>query len=86
MTNELQDFKDLVAKSIFGGDVLKDRERGLCVKCREPAIPKCYSPAGIAEYGISGLCELCFDKLFEEPEEVNDAHAGYNALVRNKEE
>lgn len=29
-----------------------------------------HSPRGWAETQISGFCEDCFDKLFEEPEEV----------------
>lgn len=42
------------------------QEDGLCICCEKPAIPKCYSPLGIREYHISGLCELCYDELFEE--------------------
>lgn len=42
------------------------QENGLCICCKEPAIPKCYSQLGIREYYISGMCELCFDELFEE--------------------
>jgi len=36
---------------------------GMCISCREPALPKCYSEAGRREYGISGLCEKCFDAI-----------------------
>ncbi len=36
-------------------------EEGICIDCKEPAIPKCYSEAGLREYHISGLCETCFD-------------------------
>jgi len=38
----------------------------LCIQCKEPALPKCYSDAGRKEYRISGLCELCFDKIMGE--------------------
>lgn len=34
---------------------------GICVSCQLPAFPRCYSAAGVREYAISGLCELCFD-------------------------
>ena len=37
---------------------------GVCVQCRQPALPKCYSEAGRREYRISGMCEECFDALF----------------------
>ena len=43
-------------------------DAGVCVQCREPALPKCYSDAGRREYGISGMCEECFDNLFKEEE------------------
>ena len=39
---------------------------GLCISCREPALPKCYSEAGRREYSISGMCEKCFDEMFGE--------------------
>ena len=38
---------------------------GLCVSCGEPALRKCYSEAGRREYSISGMCEKCFDAMFE---------------------
>ncbi len=41
---------------------------GLCVACREPAIPKCRTDAGRREYRISGMCEKCFDECTEERE------------------
>jgi hypothetical protein len=44
-------------------------DAGVCVQCREPALPKCYSDAGRREYGISGMCEKCFDELFKEEED-----------------
>lgn len=44
-------------------------EKNICIICKELAIHKCYSPAGLSEYHISGVCEECFDKLFSEEEE-----------------
>lgn len=41
-------------------------ESGKCLSCKELAIPKCYSPAGIKEYSISGFCEVCFDSICSE--------------------
>jgi hypothetical protein len=42
---------------------------GVCVQCRQPALPKCYPEAGRREYRISGMCEECFDELFKEEED-----------------
>lgn len=42
---------------------------GLCVGCGEPALPKCYSEAGVREYRISGQCEPCFDAMFADPDD-----------------
>lgn len=38
-------------------------KRGVCVNCKLPALDRCYSIAGRAEYQISGLCEQCFDDI-----------------------
>ena len=43
--------------------------KGICIRCRETALPKCYSSAGRQEYFISGLCEPCFDVITKGPEE-----------------
>ena len=61
----LQEFKDTLAKGMFGMSKDEAIEKGICVKCKEEALPKCYSQAGVKEYYISGLCEECFDKIFE---------------------
>jgi hypothetical protein len=39
---------------------------GLCIECKKPALDNCYSPAGVREYYISGLCEKCFDEIYSE--------------------
>jgi len=41
----------------------------LCISCKEPALKNCYSEAGIREVHISGMCEKCFDALFEDEED-----------------
>lgn len=41
--------------------------RGICVKCKRDK--SWYSEAGKKEYYISGLCEECFDKITNEPEQ-----------------
>lgn len=62
MNDKLQEFKDSMAKSAFGMTKAEAREKGLCISCKKP--PTFYSAAGRAEYGISGMCEPCFDALF----------------------
>jgi hypothetical protein len=42
---------------------------GLCIQCKLPAIPRCHSDAGKREFAISGLCEICFDGMFEDEED-----------------
>lgn len=59
------EFLDQTAKKVFGVTKTEALEEGICVQCRELAIPKCYSDAGLREYPISGLCELCFDEIMQ---------------------
>jgi len=59
----LEQLKDTLAKSAFGMTKGEASSQGICVCCKQPALPKCYSEEGRREYGISGLCEECFDKI-----------------------
>ncbi|MCP3924851.1 MAG: hypothetical protein GY714_19915 [Desulfobacterales bacterium] len=59
----LQEFKKELRKDCFGNDAEENLSKGLCIQCKELAIPKCYSEMGIREYEISGLCEKCFDQI-----------------------
>ena len=63
--NNLEQLKKNMQDDCYGEDSTDNRTKGLCIDCKEPAIPKCYSQAGISEYRISGLCEECYDKIFE---------------------
>lgn len=62
----LQDFKDELARECFGETSAEVQAKGLCISCKELALPKCYSSAGKSEYRISGMCEQCFDAMFSE--------------------
>jgi hypothetical protein len=42
------------------------KEQGKCWVCEEEAKPKIHSEAGEREFQISGTCEECFDRMFEE--------------------
>jgi hypothetical protein len=41
-------------------------EKGKCWVCEEDAKPKIHTEAGEREFRISGTCEECFDRMFEE--------------------
>ena len=45
---------------------------GVCIECGQPADGRCYSNLGRAEFQLSGLCELCFDKITIQPEDDED--------------
>jgi hypothetical protein len=64
-SSKIQNCMEVMSKDIFGTSVSSSASKGLCVDCRQSALERCYSEAGKREYGISGLCEICFDKIFE---------------------
>ena len=68
----LKELKDTVSKSLFGKTRAEALEGGICIDCKEPAIPKCYSKAGKLEFVISGMCEECFDKLIDAIDDYDD--------------
>lgn len=35
--------------------------KGICIACKQPALPKCHTEAGRREYLINATCEECFD-------------------------
>ena len=65
----LNDLKKTLAEEAGLLSKEEAHKTGVCVQCRQPALPKCYSDAGRREYNISGMCEQCFDSLFEEKED-----------------
>ena len=63
--SKLQELKDHVSKVVFNLSLSEALERGICISCKEDALPKCYSEAGVREYRRSGLCERCFDEILK---------------------
>jgi hypothetical protein len=59
----LEAFKENIIKRRYGRTIQEAHFLGICIDCGKPALQNCYSEAGKREYGISGLCEKCFDKL-----------------------
>ena len=61
--SDLQKFKDKLAEGLYGMTAEQAIAKGICIQCKQPALPNCYSEAGVREFRISGLCEECFDKI-----------------------
>ena len=61
--DKMQEFKDSVSRQVFGKTKAEAVQSGKCIDCGEEALPKCYSDAGRKEFQISGLCEVCFDRI-----------------------
>lgn len=62
----LQDFKNNLSAATFGMSVEEGISKGICINCKEEALPKCHSDAGRREFKISGLCEVCWDEIVGE--------------------
>ena len=74
----MTDIVNQVAKQTFGMTLQEAYSKGICIRCQEPALvmsadgtskynPELfYSSAGKEEWGISGMCEKCFDNMFDE--------------------
>lgn len=63
MESSLLRFQDSMAKGLYGMTKTEALGKGICIDCKEIALPKCYSEAGRREYYVSGLREECFDAL-----------------------
>jgi len=76
---ELTRIAEELCKDMHGITNAEAFSKGICVECKEPALPKCYSEAGRREYRISGMCEKCFDAAFadeEGPDELTKEDLG----------
>jgi len=75
----LQQFKDSVATSLYDMTTAEAKAKGICIQCKQEARQgiNIFTPAGMKEWHISGLCETCFDSicggLEEEEEEEEDS-------------
>jgi hypothetical protein len=59
-----QELKDNISRQVFKITKSEAQAQGICVNCRQPALARCYSDAGRREYGITAMCEMCFDEMF----------------------
>jgi hypothetical protein len=72
----LQQMQNNLAKGLFGQTKQEAQNRAVCISCNKPIYVKygtqanapghIYSVAGENKYHITGLCEYCFDKAFDE--------------------
>ena len=73
---ELVKLADGLSKNFFGLTLSEAFQQGICISCKQKVYYSAdgkaekeghiYSVAGQNEYGITALCEYCFDKAFDE--------------------
>lgn len=68
MTNPADRPFTRLAASLLGKDNLAALDTGKCPMCKGP-INGFRDKLSYKEYGISGMCQKCQDKVFAEPEE-----------------
>lgn len=78
-------FVDEMSMRLYGLTQTEAQARGICLQCKQEALPRCYSHAGREEYRISGLCEHCFDALSGDEGEVIDTTAEPTTLRIERE-
>lgn len=66
----LQKLKNDIANKAFGMTAIQAQEQKVCINCKREVIKgvNLFTKEGEKEYYISGMCEICFDKLFKEGE------------------
>jgi hypothetical protein len=52
-----------LSEDLYGVSIANAVKQGVCVKCRKP--PIFFTAAGSREYTLSGMCEPCFDGIFD---------------------
>ena len=77
--SELVKLSEGLSKSLFNLTPSEAFQQGICISCKKPVFYSAdgkaereghiYSVAGQHEYRITALCEYCFDKVFEAPED-----------------
>jgi len=60
---DMQEFLNSTSVATFGTSIEAALKQGICVQCKQEALARRKSEAGKTEYGISGLCEVCWDDI-----------------------
>jgi urease beta subunit len=73
MANALEELKNKIAVATFGMSPTDAWKKRICIDCKtavryEPGDAtgehgQIYSEAGLREYGVSALCETCYDNI-----------------------
>jgi hypothetical protein len=63
---DMKEFKDELGEMVFGIAPSEAICKEICVNCKERVDGRIWTKAGLDEYFISGLCEICFDDIMEE--------------------
>jgi hypothetical protein len=58
---------DGLAKLLYGMTKAEAHAKGVCISCHKP--PVFTSKLGPKEYQISGLCDPCWDTIFDQGED-----------------
>jgi len=67
MPQNLQDFKDSLAKMLFGMTAAEAHKLGICISCKKT--PMFLGEIDEKEWQISGLCWKCFEEQTQENSE-----------------
>ena len=62
-------FTESLGKEIFGVSPKESIAKHRCIGCWTFVDLGAMSPVDAKEFSISGLCPVCWDKMFEEPKE-----------------
>jgi hypothetical protein len=63
ISKPLKEIQDDTAKRAFGSTKGEVQEDMLCISCKLPVVNRIRTDLGWKEYGISGLCEICWDDI-----------------------
>ena len=67
-SEEMTSFVDHLSETIFGKSVSKSHNDNTCVICKGPAV-SFSDHLSAKEYSISGMCQVCQDKVFGEDDD-----------------
>jgi hypothetical protein len=68
----ISDLLNKLSTDAYETTIPEAHKENTCVNCKEDALNKCYSQAGIREYKNSGLCEPCFDEIMKDAYFLHD--------------
>ncbi len=60
----MKKLRDNIAQAFHGMTMTEALEKGVCVDCKKSVEGSFKDDLSIKEYSISGLCQVCQDKVF----------------------